>query len=232
MQETVSLSGNLKGKALFLYLKFFILILLSIRLVLYWRGVFSGIVINKLLVDFTYLGLGVFVLLRSDTYAASSIYVDIPLTIVAFLFLVEMSFAVRMYIASKSFGLGSEKRLLYIVEYYLNKKKFDKCYKILSSHLEIIEKSSDLLMHLGTVHLERNNHKSAFDCFAEATEFTRDEEVLLSASTKAFQVCVNQLNDLSKANEFINSQIVKDLSPHYVQELEKLLSTLEKVSPK
>jgi tetratricopeptide (TPR) repeat protein len=210
---------------LFLYLKMFILLLLSIRLVFYWRGVFSGIVINKLLVDFTYFGLALFVLFRNDIYAKDSIYVDIPLTIVAILFAVEMVFTIRMYIASKSFSLDSEKRLVYIVEYYLNKKKFEKCYKILSAHLEVLEKSSKLLIHLGTVHEVKNNYKSAFECFAEATELTRDEDVLLLASTKAFRICANELKDLTKAKDFINAQIIKDISPKYVQELEKLLAT-------
>jgi len=217
---------------LFLYLKVFILFLLGIRLILYWRGVFSGIIINKLLVDITYLGLGIFILTKGNAFAADSIYVDIPLAIVAFLFLVEILFVIRMYIASKSFSLESENRLVFFVEYYLNKKKFEKCYKILSSHLPILSKSSPLLIHLGTIHQERSNFKSAFDCFVEATEYTQDEKVLLQAATKGFQVCVDKLNDLAAAEDFLNSLIVKDLSPHYVQELEKLLKTLKTVRSK
>lgn len=198
------------------------------RLAFYWRGLFSGIVINKLLVDFTYLGLGLFVLFRKDAFAAGSIYVDIPLTIVAFLFTIEMVFIIRVYIASKSFSLDSEKRLLYLAEYYLNKNKFEKCYKIMSSHLEIVEKSSQLLIHLGAIHQVKNNFLFAFNCFTEATELTRNEEVMLLASSKAFQVCANDLKDMPKAKDFISAQIVKDISPHFIQELEKLMATSEK----
>lgn len=188
-----------------------------------WTGKSTGVNIRDIFIDFAYFGFFIYLICRFQIFSFDTIYLDFFLIIVIFIYLIELIFMLKSYFVTKDFSLNPENRLIYYVEELIRKNKEEKSFRVLSSHIRIVKYSAPLLIYLGDAYAKRKKFEEAYSCYVDATDYTKDENLLISATTKAFLVCKNELKEMETGKEFVQEQIKKDISLRHITELEKLI---------
>ena len=206
-----------------IYIKIFLLVRFLYRSWQYRVGSFSGANLQQFLIDFIYIVFAAYLFKYFENFTEKTLYVDILLGVSLVIYTISMALTLRLYFLSKNFGLKIEPRLIFFIDYFINKNNKEKGFKMLLAHRDVVKTSSPLLISLGECYQYQEKFQEAFDSFVEATEYTNKEELLILASTKAFHVCANELKNLESAKAFITAQVQRDISIKHMTELEKLI---------
>lgn len=189
----------------------------------YRIGKISGANLKDLITEFGYMFFTIYILIKFESFIGPNLYLDILLVVAALISFKVILQVLKLYILAKDFGVNPEKRIVCFADYFLKENQHEKVYRILKGHMNIVRNSGKLLIYMGNACKQQKRFEEAYACFVEATLNTKDEDLLITAATNGFLVCSQDLNDFETAKEFVDSQIIRDISSRHILELEKLI---------
>lgn len=205
------------------FIKIFLILRFAYCIYSYHIGKLSGANLKDLITEIGYLCFTIYILIRFESFVGMNLYLDILLVVAGLISLKDILQTLKLYFLAKDFGINPENRIACFADFYLKGKQHDKVYRILKGHMNIVKNSGKLLIYMGNACKQQKLFEEAYACFVEATNNTKDEDLLITAATNGFLVCSQELNDYDSAKEFVDNQIIRDISSRHIVELEKLI---------